>query len=45
MTEPYMNPNGGTAGGVAYNKAVWKEAGITELPKTSDEFIDDLENN
>ncbi|WP_459786182.1 extracellular solute-binding protein [Blautia stercoris] len=35
-------PNGGTAGGVAYNKAVWKEAGITELPKTSDEFIDDL---
>lgn len=38
----YGIPNGGTAGGVAYNKAVWKEAGITELPKTPDEFIDDL---
>lgn len=39
----YGIPNGGTAGGVAYNKKVWKEAGITELPKTPDEFIKDLQ--
>lgn len=38
----YGIPNGGTAGGVAYNKKVWKDAGITELPKTPDEFIEDL---
>lgn len=38
----YGIPNGGTALGVAYNKKVWKEAGITELPKTPDEFIEDL---
>lgn len=38
----YGIPNGGTAGGVAYNKRIWKEAGITELPKTPDEFIEDL---
>lgn len=38
----YGIPNGGTAGGVAYNKKVWKKAGITELPKTPDEFIEDL---
>ena len=38
----YGIPNGGTAGGVAYNKKVWKEAGIEELPKTPDEFLDDL---
>lgn len=38
----YGIPNGGTAGGVAYNKKVWKDAGITELPKTPDEFIADL---
>ena len=28
--------------GVLYNKKVFKEAGITELPKTPDEFITDL---
>ena len=39
----YGIPNGGTAGGVAYNKKVWQEAGITELPKTPDEFIADLQ--
>ncbi len=39
----YGIPNGGTAGGIAYNKKVWKEAGITELPKTPDEFIKDLQ--
>ena len=38
----YGIPNGGTAGGVAYNKKVWAEAGITELPKTPDEFLADL---
>lgn len=38
----YGIPNGGTAGGVAYNKKVWKEAGIKELPKTPDEFLADL---
>lgn len=38
----YGIPNGGTAGGVVYNKKVWKDAGITELPTTPDEFLDDL---
>lgn len=38
----YGIPNGGTAGGVAYNKKVWQEAGITELPTTPDEFLADL---
>ena len=38
----YGIANGGTASGVAYNKRIWEEAGITELPKTPDEFIDDL---
>ena len=32
----YGIANGGTANGVAYNKKVWAEAGITELPKTPD---------
>lgn len=39
----YGIPNGGTAGGVAYNKRIWKEAGITELPTTPDEFLKDLQ--
>ena len=39
----YGIPNGGTAGGVAYNKKVWKEAGVTELPATPDEFLEDLQ--
>lgn len=39
----YGIPNGGTAGGVIYNKRVWKEAGITELPATPDEFLDCLQ--
>ncbi|XCP85682.1 ABC transporter substrate-binding protein [Roseburia hominis] len=38
----YGIPNGGTAGGIAYNKKVWADAGITELPKTPDEFLADL---
>ncbi|MGN0400068.1 MAG: ABC transporter substrate-binding protein [Blautia sp.] len=39
----YGIPNGGTAGGVAYNKRIWQEAGITELPETPDEFLTDLQ--
>ncbi len=47
----YGVPNGGTAGGVAYNKKVWKEAGALKedsdgnaiLPKTPDEFLEALE--
>lgn len=35
---PYM----ANAQGVLYNKAVFEAAGITELPKTPDEFIDAL---
>ena len=30
---------GGNANGVLYNTAVFEEAGVTELPKTEDEFI------
>ena len=32
----------GNAVGIVYNKKVFKDAGITELPKTSDELISDL---
>lgn len=39
----YGIANGGTAGGVVYNKKIWEEAGITETPKTPDEFLDDLQ--
>lgn len=39
----YGIPNGGTAGGVAYNKAVWAAAGIEKLPTTPDEFLEDLQ--
>lgn len=30
-------------GGVLYNSRIWEEAGITELPKTPDEFLADLQ--
>ena len=33
----------GNAQGILYNKAVFEQAGITELPKTPDEFIADLQ--
>lgn len=33
---------GGNANGILYNKKVFEEAGITELPVTGAEFIDDL---
>ncbi len=39
----YGIANGGTASGIAYNKKVWAEAGITEMPKTPDEFLADLQ--
>ena len=35
----YALPTGGTASGILYNKRVWADAGITELPKTTDEFL------
>ncbi|MBQ3705162.1 MAG: carbohydrate ABC transporter substrate-binding protein [Clostridia bacterium] len=38
----YGLPSTGNANGVLYNKAVFAAAGITELPKTPDEFIADL---
>jgi ABC-type glycerol-3-phosphate transport system substrate-binding protein len=38
----YGIPSTGSASGVLYNKAVFAAAGITELPKTPDEFIADL---
>lgn len=39
----YGIANGGTANGIAYNKKVWSDAGITEMPKTPEEFLDDLQ--
>lgn len=35
----YGIPSTGSASGVLYNKAVFAAAGITELPKTPDEFL------
>ncbi|GAA3636793.1 ABC transporter substrate-binding protein [Streptomyces chitinivorans] len=32
----------GTANGLVYNKALWKKAGISDWPTTTDEFLDDL---
>lgn len=39
----YGIANGGNADGVAYNKRVWEEAGITETPTTPEEFLADLQ--
>lgn len=39
----YGIANGGTASGIMYNKKVWEKAGIKEMPKTPDEFLDDLQ--
>ena len=41
--EVYGIANGGTAGGIVYNKKVWADAGISELPATPDEFLEDLQ--
>lgn len=38
----YGVPSTGNAVGIVYNKAVFKKAGITTLPKTPTEFINDL---
>ncbi len=38
----YGIPSTGTAQGVLYNKAVFEKAGITALPRTGEEFIEDL---
>jgi ABC-type glycerol-3-phosphate transport system substrate-binding protein len=38
----YGLANIGVANGFVYNKAVWKQAGITEWPKTPAEFLDAL---
>lgn len=39
----YGIPSTGNAQGIVYNKAVFEEAGITELPTTPDEFLEDLQ--
>ncbi len=39
----YGIANGGTASGIAYNKKVWADAGITTMPKTPEEFLADLQ--
>lgn len=33
---------GSVAGGICYNKRIWSEAGVTELPTSPEEFIADL---
>ncbi|MBO1752593.1 carbohydrate ABC transporter substrate-binding protein [Actinotalea sp. BY-33] len=33
----------GNAQGIVYNKAVWEEAGVTEVPTSPEEFLDALE--
>lgn len=39
----YGMPSMGNAQGVVYNKKVFADAGVTELPKTPDEFLDALQ--
>lgn len=39
----YGLPSMANISGVVYNKAVFEEAGITDLPKTPDEFLDALQ--
>lgn len=39
----YGIPSTGNAQGIVYNKAVFEQAGITELPTTPDEFLDALQ--
>ncbi len=33
---------GSVSGGICYNKKVWADAGVTTLPKTAEEFLEDL---
>ncbi|MFR6349778.1 MAG: ABC transporter substrate-binding protein [Enterocloster aldenensis] len=39
----YGIANGGVADGIVYNRSVWEAAGITEMPKTPDQFLDCLQ--
>ncbi len=39
----YGIASGGNANGILYNKRVFEEAGITELPKSADEWLDALQ--
>lgn len=39
----YGMPSMGVAQGIVYNKKVFSDAGITELPKTPDAFLEDLQ--
>lgn len=39
----YGIPSTGNAQGIVYNKAVFEQAGVTELPTTPDEFLDALQ--
>ncbi len=39
----YMIPMSGDVSGIMYNKKVFEEAGITEMPHSIDEFINDLQ--
>lgn len=39
----YGIPSTGNAQGIVYNKAVFEAAGVTEIPKTPDEFLDALQ--
>lgn len=39
----YGLPSMANVNGVVYNKAVFEKAGITETPKTPDEFLEDLQ--
>lgn len=41
--EVYGIPSMANVQGIVYNKAVFEEAGVTELPKTPDEFIEALQ--
>ena len=41
--EVYGIPSMGNTNGIVYNKKVFEEAGVTELPKTPDEFLDALQ--
>ncbi len=39
----YGIPSMGNAQGIVYNKKIFEQAGITEIPKTPDEFLDALQ--
>lgn len=41
--EVYGIPSMGNAQGIVYNKRIFEEAGVTEIPKTPDEFLETLQ--